>query len=191
MLIFNEKKLKEAGGFLGSFAGARYAIFLMGFCAFYCGFIYNDMLSIPFDFFGTKWTDSNGHGSRLRTESYPFGFDPYWYTVDNDLVFFNSYKMKLSVIIGIIQMCCGLLFKCANTVFFRKPLDFFFEFIPQLVFMLALFGYMVIMIFIKWATEWNYNFDNEAPNLITTLMNMVLKVGGLDDQGPLWGDKDG
>ena len=149
------------------------------------------MLSIPFDFFGTKWTSSNGHGSRLRTEAYPFGFDPFWYTVDNDLVFFNSFKMKLAVIIGIIQMCTGLLFKCANTMFFRKPLDFFFEFIPQMIFMLALFGYMVIMIFIKWATEWNYNFDNEAPNLITTLMNMVLKVGGLDDQGALWGDRTG
>lgn len=32
---------------------ARYLILLMGFFAFYCGFIYNDMMSMPLDLFGT------------------------------------------------------------------------------------------------------------------------------------------
>lgn len=88
-------------------------------------------------------------------------------------------------------MTVGLLFKASNAIFFRKPLDFFFEFVPQFIFLMSIFGYMVIMIFIKWSTDWNYNFDNEAPNLITTLMNMVLKLGGLDDQSALWYDRNG
>jgi vacuolar-type H+-ATPase subunit I/STV1 len=55
----------------------------------------------------------------------------------------------------------------------------------------SVFGYMVIMIFIKWSTDWNYNWEDTAPNLITVLMNMFLKLGALDDQKPLWGDKEG
>jgi len=50
---------------------------------------------------------------------------------------------------------------------------------------------MIIMIFIKWSTEWNYNWNNNAPNLITVLMNMFLKMGSLDDSKPLWGDRAG
>jgi hypothetical protein len=57
--------------------------------------------------------------------------------------------------------------------------------------MLAIFGYMVIMIFIKWSTDWRYNWDDTAPNLITTLMNLFLKVGGLGDQNSLWYDSYG
>lgn len=32
---------------------ARYLILLMGFFATFCGFIYNDMMSLPLDLFGT------------------------------------------------------------------------------------------------------------------------------------------
>lgn len=86
-------------------------------------------------------------------------------------------------------MICGNFFKGANAIHFKSKTDFFFEFIPQLVFMSCIFGYMILMIFIKWCTPWNYNFNDDAPNLITVLMNMFLKLGKLDDDGrALWGD---
>jgi V-type H+-transporting ATPase subunit a len=47
---------------------------------------------------------------------------------------------------------------------------------------------MVVMIFIKWGTDWGYNWDDTAPNLISILMNLILKLGSLDEQNPLWGD---
>lgn len=78
-------------------------------------------------------------------------------------------------------MIMGNLIKGANAIYFRKPLDFLFEFVPQIVFMLGIFGYMIIMVFIKWSKDWGYNWDNTAPNLITVLMNMFLKLGSLDD----------
>ena len=61
--------------------------------------------------------------------------------------------------------------------------------------MLALFGYMIIMIFIKWSTDWTGRSDL-APSLITQLMNIVLKLGDIvrirknnvDEPLPLWGD---
>jgi V-type H+-transporting ATPase subunit a len=50
---------------------------------------------------------------------------------------------------------------------------------------------MLFMIILKWLTNWEYNWDNKAPNLISVTMNMFLKLGSLEDQTPLWGDKTG
>jgi V-type H+-transporting ATPase subunit a len=80
----------------------------------YTGFIYNDFLSIPFDFFGSKWDHHNGakEDPQLeRSSTYPFGIDPKWYLASNELVFFNSFKMKTAVVIGVIQMVSGILLK--------------------------------------------------------------------------------
>ena len=82
-----------------------------------------------------------------------------------------------------------------NSIYFGGILEFCFEFIPQIVFMLALFGYMIVMIFIKWSIDWTGRSDH-APSLISQLMNIVLKLGNLvtirvgdvEEPLPLWGD---
>ena len=82
-----------------------------------------------------------------------------------------------------------------NSLYFGSTLEFVFEFIPQIIFMLSLFGYMIVMIFIKWSIDWTGRSDH-APSLITQLMNIVLKLGDLvrirkdnvDAPLPLWGD---
>ena len=71
-------------------------------------------------------------------------------------------------------MIVGLLCRGANTIHFGNSIDFFFEFVPQMIFMCCIFGYMIIMIFLKWSIDWSYNWADKAPNLITTLMNMFL-----------------
>ena len=81
----------------------------------YMGFIYNDFLSIPTNIFGTTWT-TNPDGTNTSEGPYPFGMDPEWYGSDYNLVFFNSFKMKVSVIFGVIQMICGTLFRGSNTI---------------------------------------------------------------------------
>lgn len=60
--------------------------------------------------------------------------------------------MKLSVIFAILQMSLGILMKGINSIYFRKYLDFMFEFIPQIILLLALFGWMDALIIGKWAT---------------------------------------
>ena len=62
--------------------------------------------------------------------------------------------MKLAVIIGVSQMCLGICMKAFNAVYFKKWVDFFFEFLPQILFMGLMFGYMDMLIFVKWATNY-------------------------------------
>jgi V-type H+-transporting ATPase subunit a len=41
---------------------------------------------------------------------------------------------------GVSQMVLGIILKGVNSLNFNLKLDFIFEFIPQLIFMLSLFG---------------------------------------------------
>jgi V-type H+-transporting ATPase subunit a len=63
--------------------------------------------------------------------------------------------MKISVIIGVVHMTLGVFLKASNSIYFSKWMDLIFEFIPQLVFLLTLFGYMDFLIIYKWLVPWN------------------------------------
>lgn len=77
-------------------------------------------------------------------------------------------------------MALGIALSGVNHIHFGDMLGFFFEFIPQMIFLLATFGYMDFMIIYKMAIDWTKS-DQQAPNLITTLMDMFLKIGGVKD----------
>ena len=64
----------------------RYMIALMGFFAFYCGWIYNDFMGLGLNLFGSCYDiPMYGPGQpdqRLHPKSgcvYPIGIDPVWY----------------------------------------------------------------------------------------------------------------
>ncbi len=88
---------------------------------------------------------------------YPLGFDSRWFQSDQLLAFSNNYKMKTAVIFAILQMSLGIIMKGFNALYFKNRLDFFFEFIPQIVLLLALFGWMDTLIIGKWNMEKNIN----------------------------------
>jgi V-type H+-transporting ATPase subunit a len=93
--------------------------------------------------------------------------------------------MKFAVIYGVIQMLFGVLLKGANAIYFVNWIDFVFEFIPQILFMSCTFGYMILMIFVKWGTDWSAYGTDQAPSIITLMINIPLKGGSTDGQ-PLW-----
>jgi V-type H+-transporting ATPase subunit a len=137
----------------------RYLVTLMGFFATYCGFIYNDFMSISLNIFHSCYDVENAVPNqpiaRFSEECvYGFGVDPVWAVASDNLNYINSLKMKISVIIAVVHMTLGVMVKASNTLYFRKYVDFFFEFLPQLTFMLVLFAYMDFLIVYKWLQPW-------------------------------------
>ena len=136
----------------------RYFLVLMGFFAVYCGLLYNDFLSIPVNFSSCYKIDNLDKGnttSKTQNCNYKFGLDPVWYSTSNELAFVNSLKMKLSVILGVFQMVIGIILKGLNSIFEKDFVELIFVFVPQIVLMLILFGYMDFLIFVKWSTPYS------------------------------------
>ena len=165
----------------------RYFFLMCGFFAFFNGWIYNDFFATPLNFFGSCYNNKKKDDGSVIAERegdcvYPIGLDPKWYAATNELTFLNSFKMKMSVIIGVLQMILGLFLKGMNGLFFKDYIDFFFEFIPQLIFMCLLFGYMCLMIYIKWGTDWRED-PSKAPSIISQLLMIFLNMGSTGPDG--------
>jgi V-type H+-transporting ATPase subunit a len=56
--------------------------------------------------------------------------DPVWMNSNNDIPFYNSFKMKTAVILGVAQMTLGIVLKGLNAVHFKKPYDLIHEVVP-------------------------------------------------------------
>jgi len=169
-LVWNEKKnegVKQDELSEGLHIG-RYMILMMGFFAVYAGLVYNDCFSLGLNLFKSRWEFEGQEDMSVEegdvayqladygsAESvYAFGLDPMWHVTQNELLFFNSFKMKLSVIFGILQMFMGTCLKGVNAVYFGEKLDLYLEVLPMMVFAASLFIYMVILIFMKWSINW-------------------------------------
>ena len=147
--------------------GARYLLVSMGICAIYCGVIYNDCLSIPLNVYGSGWVfEGNNTVASGPSKVYPIGLDPLWFHTSNQLTFANSMKMKIAVTFGVVQMVFGILLSLFNHVYFKKRLSIWFEFLPQMVFMLCTFGYMIFLIVFKFTIDWSDPSNGNPPNLI-------------------------
>merc|ERR1719313_553058 len=59
--------------------------------------------------------EGNGKGG-----PYPFGVDWRWHGATNELLFMNSLKMKLSVLMGVVQMTLGLILRIMNSIYYMK-----------------------------------------------------------------------
>ncbi|XP_066992343.2 V-type proton ATPase 116 kDa subunit a 1 isoform X2 [Anabrus simplex] len=195
MVLWEQKlsKQKSKSEIWNIFFGGRYIILLMGVFSIYTGIVYNDFFSKSFNIFGSKWHNNYDEGTLQNNslfmldpnstaydgEPYPLGVDPVWQLATaNKIVFLNTYKMKLSIIFGVVHMIFGVCMSLVNHIHFKHYEHIFLEFIPQLLFLVLLFGYMVALMFIKWI---QYGPTNElatsptcAPNVLITFINMML-----------------
>ena len=184
LLINNKTLSKSTNSMIQTLSQARYFLLLMSIFSFYCGLLYNDFLSVPL-YFNTCY-----HKSEIKEEKeenilikdkeckYKFGLDPVWMISNNELAFINSLKMKFSVIIGVFQMTLGIVLKGINSIYDKNLIECFCVFIPELIFMLILFGYMDLLIFLKWSVNYERE-EKRAPDIKSYLMNMILKFGKL------------
>jgi len=87
----------------------RYIALMMGAFSIYTGLIYNDIFSKPLSLFKSRWewpeTFEVGQTVTARqTGTYPIGIDYAWHLAENQLLFLNSYKMKMSVVLGFFHV---------------------------------------------------------------------------------------
>jgi len=114
----------------------RYLILLMALYAMWMGALYNEFFAVTMDF-GSAWrvtpntTDLNIVMKHYGPNgTYTFGVDPVWKGASNELLYDNSVKMKMSIIVGVIQMTVGIFLHLLNAIEFGKWMDIFFRFLP-------------------------------------------------------------
>ncbi|XP_051134239.1 V-type proton ATPase subunit a1-like isoform X2 [Andrographis paniculata] len=162
ILIAREKKLgsQKLGSFMEMLFGGRYVLFLMSLFSIYCGLIYNEFFSVPSHIFGSSaykcrddsCSDARSVGLIKYQDTYPFGVDPSWRGSRSELAFLNSLKMKMSILFGVAQMNLGIILSYFNARYFGNSLDIKFQFVPQMIFLNSLFGYLSLLIIVKWCT---------------------------------------
>uniref|UniRef100_A0A8C7RYZ3 V-type proton ATPase subunit a n=1 Tax=Oncorhynchus mykiss TaxID=8022 RepID=A0A8C7RYZ3_ONCMY len=205
-MVLKEKSHKRKLFFEG-----RYIILMMGLFSVYTGLIYNDCFSKSLNIFGSGWmikTNTQKHAyyyipkhsmnETLQTNAlltldpnvtgvfsgpYPFGIDPIWNMAVNRLSFLNSYKMKMSVIIGVVHMSFGVVLSVFNHLHFKHNFNIYLLFLPELLFLLCLFGYLVFMILYKWLA-FGARDSRLAPSILIHFINMFLMQG--EDNTPLY-----
>jgi len=190
-LIYNNKILSlNNKSVFKTLASARYFLLLMAIFSLFCGLLYNDFLSVPL-YFKSCYPKSGEYGDHLEKDSnctYHFGLDPVWTISTNELMFVNSLKMKFSVIFGVFQMTLGIILKGCNALHEKDLIEFICVFIPQIIFMLILFGYMDFLIFLKWSINYK-GIENQAPDIKSFLMSIFLDFGELpkfSEEGKNW-----
>ncbi|KAK0778467.1 H(+)-transporting V0 sector ATPase subunit a, partial [Friedmanniomyces endolithicus] len=193
-MIYWEKPLqrgKQDELFGMAFYG-RYIMLMMGIFSMYTGTIYCDIFSKELSLFPSMWTwnfpegyePGNGQmitAQRVEGYTYPFGMDWRWHDTENDLLFSNSYKMKMSIILGWAHMTYSLCLSYINARHFRSPIDIFGNFIPGMIFFQSIFGYLVFTIIYKWSVDW-YAIGQQPPGLLNMLIYMFLQPGTVEEQ---------
>uniref|UniRef100_A0A673NB77 V-type proton ATPase subunit a n=1 Tax=Sinocyclocheilus rhinocerous TaxID=307959 RepID=A0A673NB77_9TELE len=190
----DHKRRRPGNEIWTTFFDGRYIILMMGLFSIYTGLIYNDCFSKSLNIFGSAWsvkamfTKQEWTNETLQTNAlltldpnvsgvfsgpYPLGIDPIWNMAVNRLTFLNSYKMKMSVIIGVIHMSFGVVLSVFNHLHFRQKFKIYLLFLPELLFLLCLFGYLVFMIFFKWLA-FSVRDSQLAPSILIHFINMFL-----------------
>lgn len=105
----------------------------MGIFSMYTGLIYNDIFAKSLNIFGSTWKVSNETKEYVLASrasvmldpatnefvgfSYPFGMDPVWQYSKNKIIFHNSFKMKISIILGVFHMLFGVIVSFFNHMY--------------------------------------------------------------------------
>jgi V-type H+-transporting ATPase subunit a len=86
-------------------------------------------------------------------------------------------KMKMSILMGMAQMTLGIFMSLLNFLHEKDWLSIWCEFVPQVVFLGSLFGYLSVLIVAKWVTP------GATADLYHVMIYMFLSPGNADCAG--------
>lgn len=181
-MIYYERPLQRSklDELFGMIFYGRYIVLMMGIFSIYTGLIYCDAFSVELPIFNSMWEFTKGGDSeRVDGYTYPFGLDWKWHGTDNDLLFSNSYKMKLSILLGWAHMTFSLVWSLVNARYFKTPIDIWGNFVPGMIFFQSIFGYLAFTIVFKWVVDWGAR-GQSPPSLLNMLIYMFLQPGKLE-----------
>lgn len=191
-MIYWEKPLsrsKQDELFAMAFYG-RYIMLMMGTYSMFTGLIYNDVFSKGFTPFPSAWVFPEEGRPEVSAHlkgsyRYPFGLDWAWHGSDNDLLFSNSFKMKLSILMGWCHMTYALMFSFINARHSKSRIDIWGNFVPGMLFFQSIFGYLAFTIVYKWSVDW-YAEGRNPPSLLNMLIQMFLSPGNVGAEDELY-----
>uniref|UniRef100_A0A8D1T0T9 V-type proton ATPase subunit a n=1 Tax=Sus scrofa TaxID=9823 RepID=A0A8D1T0T9_PIG len=183
-MVLNERRLlsqKTNNEIWNTFFHGRYLILLMGIFSIYTGLIYNDCFSKSFNIFGSSWsvqpmfrngtwnTQVIGTNPYLQLDPaipgvysgnpYPFGIDPVRMPSEVKYLLCNEG--------GVLKIMHFFLVTLIYT------LSIMLQFVPEVIFILCLFGYLVFMIIFKWCS-FDASVSRRAPSILIHFINMFL-----------------
>lgn len=194
MVLYEDRLAKVKDEIFVMFFYGRYIVLLMGAFAMFTGTMYNDLFSKTMTLFtpGWKYPHADGMIEAEQIGVYPVGLDPTWHGTDNALIFTNSLKMKMSILLGVVHMVFSICLQIPNHIHFKRTKMIVAEVVPQLLFMLALFGYLSWTIVYKWSIDW-WELDSDGnhvhhnpPGLLNMLIYMFLAPGSVAEDEQLY-----
>jgi V-type H+-transporting ATPase subunit a len=82
-------------------------------------------------------------------------------------------------------MTFALCLQLPNHIHFKRPLDIWANFLPQMIFLQSIFGYLAVCIIYKWSVDWTRS-ATEPPSLLAMIISMFLQPGYVDEDAPLY-----
>ncbi|OEH76132.1 vacuolar proton-translocating ATPase [Cyclospora cayetanensis] len=181
LFVFKRKETAVSDEMVAMLLNARYMILLMALHSIFAGFMYNEIFSMGLNVFGSRWEKVAVHADGSTPSivpsmegPYPFGVDPKWRGASNELLFLNSLKMKLAILIGFSHMTVGLFLGLSNAVYFRDWPSVILSALPQCLFFFSLIGFLCFLVILKWISpSGSYN----KPSLIAVMIQFVMGAG--------------
>lgn len=82
-------------------------------------------------------------------------------------------------------MTFALCLQVPNHIHFKRRIDILTNFLPQMLFLQSIFGYLVICILYKWSVDWETS-STGPPSLLNMLISMFLSPGTVDPDTQLY-----
>lgn len=82
-------------------------------------------------------------------------------------------------------MTFALCLQIPNHLRFKRRTDIYTNFLPQMLFLQSIFGYLVVCILYKWSVDWETS-STPPPSLLNMLISMFLSPGSVNPETQLY-----